>query len=630
MVVVAITSALGSIALMGSVALAPGERVYGDPSDPLGEVWRLAQFDSGEIELIGDDVSRHANAPSGVALRRPADVSQVLYDAPAAALARVLGAVGAYTMLVFLAFWTTVVSGYAAGRFLGIGPLGSAVAGALLTLTPVHMVEMRLHVGLAFVFMLPLLLVLGIRALEHPSVRRGAVFGAALGISAYFTAYLFLEAIALALGVAVGAAILAVRRPAARSRLAHAVGGGAAAFAIVLTPLAVLLVVYGGELAPRLDRSVSEVEMFSFPLRAYLEPRSSLLGPVGLMLALVGLVAGRLSGSRRLVLGLVTLAGLLVSLRPELHLFGFDIPMPSKLIHEAVPYWRVFGRTAIVVALGGGILAGALIDRIWAGRRLVVRLAAVALAGIAVGDLVERPAPPAADLDTPDAVAEILRGGTGAVAEYPLFGFDNDALGPYLMRQLRHERSLHNGSVAGTPAADLASAAATVSAPEAREALALAGVSAIVIHPGSASPPAAGFRLLSRTNDTSVYAVSPVADAAIAAVRNGYPTEPAPDGTPFQWLGPEASLGVVARGRGPVSVAFDAVSPEVPRTLTFGNVRRQVATGPTPVRLCIVTGVDGTAAVPITADPPARRLPGDDVRVAAVGVYHLRAEPGCG
>ena len=103
--IVAVVGTIASLFLMGSVALAPSDRIYGQPSDPLGEVWRLAQFDSGEIALVGDDISAGANAPSGVPLRRPADASQILYDTPAWLLARMLGPVGAYAALVFLAFW---------------------------------------------------------------------------------------------------------------------------------------------------------------------------------------------------------------------------------------------------------------------------------------------------------------------------------------------------------------------------------------------------------------------------------------------------------------------------------------------------------------------------------------------
>ena len=178
----AILLAVGSVALMGSVAGAPPRPHLRPAEDPLAEVWRLAQFDRGEIGLVGDDVSHQANAPSGVHLRRPVDASQVLDDAPASILARLLGPVLAYNVLVFLAFWTAGLAAYGAMRWLGAGIWGSATAAALFTAAPVHVIEAQLHVGLALVFMLPLLAALGVRALLRPSVRRGAVFGGGVAL----------------------------------------------------------------------------------------------------------------------------------------------------------------------------------------------------------------------------------------------------------------------------------------------------------------------------------------------------------------------------------------------------------------------------------------------------------------
>ena len=120
----------------------------------------------------------------------------------------------------------------------------------------------------------------------------------------------------------------------------------------------------------------------------------------------------------------------------------------------------------------------------------------------------------------------------------PLFGFDNYELGRYLLRQLRHGRPLLNGSIEGTVAADLASAASTLEAPEAPEALALAGVRTAVVHPDSPAPRRSRFRLEQRLGDgTSIYSVSPIENAAIVSVRGAYDAEPGPDGSPFQWLG---------------------------------------------------------------------------------------------
>jgi hypothetical protein len=629
-VVVVTLFALGAALLMGSVAVAPSERVYGLPSDPLGEVWRLAQFDRGDIDLLGNDVSHQANQPSGVELRRPADASQVLYDAPAALLARAIGPIRAYNFLVFLAFWTAALAAYGAMRWLRVGPAGSALAAVLFTLAPVHIVEAQLHVALALVFMLPVLAVLGIRALETPSRARGASFGAALGLCGYITGYLVLEAGVLAAGVGAAALVLAVRDAGARRPLLVAVGAALLTAVLVLMPLLVIEALYGGKLAPGLDRPLSDVAAFSSRPGSYVDMAStSYIGLAGLSLAVGGLAATQFSAVARATLLAVGLAGFLVSLRPELVVAGVEVPMPSKLVHAIVPYWRVFGRVGIVAALAVAFLAGVCVDRLRMSRRPYVRVAAVAAAVLAVADVVERPPEPAGDLGRSDNVAAGLQNGRGTVAEYPLWGFDNYRFGPYLFRQLRHGRPLFNGSLDGTVAADLAAAAGAPDAPEAREALSLAKVRSVVVHEGSPRPPAVGFRRQREVGgDGAIYALIPIRDPAIVRAQGAYDLEAGPDRSPFQWLGAAARLRLVAEAP-LVTVRFDAVSPEVPRRVRFGSRLVDVSTAPTPVRLCI-RNRQGSVTIPISTVPAARRLPGGDPRVSGLGVFHLRADPGCG
>jgi hypothetical protein len=624
-------AALAAVLLMGQVSLAPSKRIYGLPTDPLGEAWRLAQFDRGEIALIGDEVSDEANAPSGVHLRRPADAAQILYDLPASLTARALGPVLSYNLFVFLALWTAALATYASMRSLGLRPAGSAVAAALFALAPIHMLEAKLHVALAFVFMLPILLALGVHAIQRPSWRRGAFFGAALGLCGYVTGYLFLEAAVLAVGVLIAAAVRFALDAPMRPQLAQAVVAGLLSAVAVLSPLLVVLAVYHGSLAPELNRPVSDVATFSLRARDFLDPDSTTyLGLAGVVLACAGLAYGCFGSTARRTVALVGVVGFLVSLRPEFTVVGAQLPMPSKVIHSLVPYWRVFGRTAIVAALAVACLAGALVDRLASSRRPGIRLAAVGLVVIALADIAERPPKPAADLGRPDPLAAALRGGVGAVAEYPLYGFDNYNLGPYLLRQLRHGRPLLNGSIEGTTSADLARAAATPVASEARDALSLAGVRTVVVHAGVPGPRGPGFRLKERLGDgTSLYAVVRSPHAAVASARGAYAAESGPDETPFQWLGPSAQIRVITADGRNALLALTAVSQGAPRTVRFGRKDIAVLTGPTQVRLCLRLGVRGTVSVPISMDPPPRHLPGGDPRVSGIGIYHLHAEPTC-
>jgi hypothetical protein len=602
--------------------------VYGLPSDPLGEVWRLAQFDRGEIELIGDDVSDQANAPSGVPLRRPADASQILYDGPASLIARSLGPVTAYNVLVFLALLTTGLSAYLCFRWLGIGRVGSAAGAALFELAPVHMVEVQLHVALALVFMLPVLLALGIRALQHPSPGRGAAFGAALGLAGYVTGYLFLEAVVVAVGIGAAAIVRAVFDAGVRRVLALSALAAAASSLAVLTPLLVVLLAYRGELAPELDRPIEDVAAFSLQAQSYIDLDSkSYVGVAGLALAVGGLIVGRSRSPLVYSAALVGLSGFAFSLRPELSVLGLEVSMPSKLVHSIIPYWRVFGRVEIVASLAVAMLTALLIDRL-ISMQAAVRMVAVGLALLAVVDVLERPPAPATDLGQADSTAEALSLGKGPIAEYPLFGFDNYQLGPYLLRQLRHGRPLLNGSISGTLAADLASAASTLQAPEAREALSIAGVRAAVVHPGSPIPEDA--RVLTRLPDgTSIFKVPRDPTAAIATVRGGYEPEKGPDGTPFQWLGARASLRTVAAPGQPVTVQLVALSPGVPRMVRLGSVTRTVSTAATPIKLCVEPGSKGSTTIRISTVPAPQPLSGADQRVAGIGIYRLHADLGC-
>jgi hypothetical protein len=104
--------------------------------------------------------------------------------------------------------------------------------------------------------------------------------------------------------------------------------------------------------------------------------------------------------------------------------------------------------------------------------------------------------------------------------------------------------------------------------------------------------------------------VTRLAHAAVASLSGAYDIEPGPDGTPFRWLGARPSLHVVGSGLRGVAVSFEAVSPEIPRVAHFGRRSRDVLTGPTRIRLCVATGQDNAAVVPISTSPTARHLPG--------------------
>jgi hypothetical protein len=629
--VVVLAYSLGAALLMWPVLADPRARVYGLPSDPLSEVWRLAQFRSGEIGLINNAVSSMANVPSGIEVRRVVDVSQSAYDLLAATLAQLVNPVLAYNLLVFVGVAMTGIATYFSVRALGGRPLGAATAGALLVVAPMHMVEAQLHAPLSYAAPLPLLFLLGVKALERPSTRRGAGFGAALAACGYFTAYLLLEAIALGLGIAAAAIVLTIGDSERLRPLAKAAFAAALAAFVVLAPLIAILAGFKAEIDAAAARPSVEATTYSLEPSAYLHRGSATYaGLFAAVLAAVALFLPSVPRLIRIAAPLVALTALALSLKADTALAGVDLPMPSELVHALVPYWRVFGRVAIVVSLAVAVLAAFTVDRLAARGRLGLAFG-FGVAVIAITDLIRSPPPPAADLGRADPVAVVLSGGAGPVAEYPLFGFDNHMIGPYLFRQLRHGRPLLNGAIAGTTSADISTAASDLGGPQARAALALAGVREVVTNPETLSPPRQGFALIARFGDRAVYrVVSPSREIAVAAIRGAYPPEPAPDSSSFQWVRAGARLAVVARRAGPVEVNFDAISHATPRRVRFGTARTVVVgTVPTKVRLCLRAGPGGTATVAVAATPPAARLPGGDARVATIGMYHLTAHPGC-
>ncbi len=151
-----------------------------------------------------------------------------------------------------------------------------------------------------------------------------------------------------------------------------------------------------------------------------------------------------------------------------------------------------------------------------------------------------------------------------------------------------------------------------------------------MVNPAAPEPSGRGFSLVGRFDGEAVYRVRrPPGKVAIAVARGAYPSEAGPDGSSFAWLGSAARLAVVSERRGPIEVTFDAVSHGVPRAVRIGSELRFVGVAPTPVRICIDAGPEGTADVAVDAMPAAAPLPGGDARVASIGVYHLAARPGC-
>jgi len=613
--------------LMWPVLGAPHERVYGEPSDPLGEIWRLEQFRTGEIGLIGNRIAQTANVPDGVELRRALDVTQVLYDLPAVALAKLMPAVPAYNLLVWLALWTSAVAAAWALARLGVRWEGALAGGIAFMVAPVHMIEAQLHVGLAFTAPLPVVLAIGVAVLRRPSARGGALLGAVAAACAYVTAYLSLQVLALLAGLVATAVAVGVARPARRVPLLRAAAAAAAAGAAVLLPLAVVFATSRARIDEQVARPLEDLAAFSLSPAQFVDPSlSSYLGLAGIAAAVAGLVWGRGGRTLRFALAAVTVSGLWMALSPEAPVVG---PLaPASAIHAVFPYWRVYGRAEIVAALGIAALAGLAVARLAERPGRSGRLLAALLAGVVVGDVLRQPPPVAADLGRQDPSVDWLRDARASVAEFPLYGFQDYRLGAVLFRQMRHDRPLLNGGMAGTRSAELTAAASSDGAAQALPALRIAGVDRVVVDAGVPDPPGLipGPSLGPGRRGFAV----PPGEGAVVLADSAYGEEPGPAGRTFRWLSDGASLRVLSSCDGIARVRLTAVSHTVPRTLTLGTGRFTVGTTPAPVELRVDVGADGTLELPITTVPSPAPLPGGDPRVAGIGVSGLSAAVRCG
>ena len=234
----------------------------------------------------------------------------------------------------------------------------------------------------------------------------------------------------------------------------------------------------------------------------------------------------------------------------------------------------------IVATLGISILMGLLIDRLRSHSR-TVGIAAVALGCIAVGDVVRAAPPPATDFGKPDPIADELRQlGPGAVAEYPLFGFDNFNIATYLIRQLRHNRPLFNGSLVGTLNEDLAAAANTADSPQAATGLWLGGVRDIVVTTGSPGPVGPAFHLRERLSGASIYSLGVPPTAGIA-VLHGTDALAVPTRSAGLALDGTSELRLITRCRTWAKVRFGTVTAPAAQRLRIGGTNFQVTPRPT-------------------------------------------------
>jgi hypothetical protein len=395
----AFAAALALTLLMAApVLIAPGERLFGS-----GAV--LGREEPNRDALVVIEQFR-----SG---RVPAPYLQPLTDLPGRALARAVGPVAAYNVLVLATFPLSAAAAYLLARRVAGSHLGAMVAALGYAFLPFHVVQAAGHPHVAQTQWLPLFFLALWRCVDRPDARRSGWLLAAAMATALADFYAGLVAAVLSpVGlVAFGAVSPRAGRWRRMAIVAAVLAAGAAGGVTLIHLFAPTALLRAGDLAfPRSD-------LFAWSARwwSYLVPPADhpLWGPgirefwarrgvgetllehqqvfVGWsLLALAGVPLWlRLRGDRDSVaarcapaLAGLACAALVCSLSPERRIGTFQFLRPSALLYEVAPMFRAYARFGVVVGLMTAVLAGAGAAWLWrrptpSGRRAAALLLAL-------------------------------------------------------------------------------------------------------------------------------------------------------------------------------------------------------------------------------------------------------------
>jgi O-antigen/teichoic acid export membrane protein len=582
----------GGLVLLGSTAFVCvlfwplvmdlGSVVIGRGSDSSGTVYSIWQWhQEGGYHLFGKMHHTLTGAPFGWDGDNGLNIQWLLPYYPAYLATKVVGEVTAYNLVLLGGYVLSGASMYLLVRYLRCGRLVAAWAGMVYIVFPWHL-ERTPHSSLTHLEFLPLLLLALVATAQRPSLGPFLlVAGATLACwltSGYFGAMAVVAAVAFALGAAV---LGAGRR---RTRLV--LGAAAAAVSATLF-VGFLSAIAGVGRGSGLHRVAGDLEVYGFRPRELVLPASdnfvfgrwlasfwddrqhgsnlsetsNYLGWVTIVLAVAWLVIAwrrRAVLGRRLRLatsglGAVAVAGLLLGFPSPVVVFGHDLWMPSRLLWEVVPPFRVPSRwivmvMAALVPLGALALQAACTRLEPHTRRLRgVPLAPVALvAGAMLVSFLELGLSPTQNpihADRPPAEYTALdRTPPGVLAEYPLIQSID-----HLFWQRIHDRPVLNSEAFGMPPDEARRTVLDPASPGTAEKLAFLGVTAIVTHrdalsytdgvPDVPNPNwGPGYRLIARDPDgASVWQVVASPAPSLVTLHSGFGDPWRPRGTTVEF-----------------------------------------------------------------------------------------------
>jgi hypothetical protein len=403
-VALAFAAALGATLLMAApVVLAPAERLFGS-----GET--LGREDPNRDALIVIEQFRTGRVPT--------PYLQPLTDLPGRALARLVGPVVAYNVLVLATFPLSAAAAYLLARRVIGSHLGAMVAGLAYAFLPFHVTQAAGHPHVAQTQWLPLYFLALWRCVDRPDLPRAALLLASAAATALADFYGGFIAAVLSPAALVAYGVVSPNRPGESSLRRMAVTGlvlaaAAAAGLILIHEFAPAVLLRPGSLA------FARSELFAWSAKwwSYLIPPvehplwgsgvrefwsrrgvgESLLEHqqvgVGWSLLVLGAVplwlwrrGDRASLAVRSAPVLASLAcvALLCSLSPERQIGALTFVRPSALLYEVAPMFRAYARFGVVVGLMTALLAGAGAAVLWRGPTSAGRRAAALLIGLAV------------------------------------------------------------------------------------------------------------------------------------------------------------------------------------------------------------------------------------------------------
>jgi len=598
----------------------------GSAGDTTGYLWDLWNNVHYGIDFWGGGVQQHIGLPFGRTIVGSANLLLFFYTVPSAILGTLLPTIAAYNVMVLAGMALTGASMYLLIRWLGMGVAAAAWAGLAFQIFPYEFLRVTAHPPLAWLMFAPLLLMACIWWLQSPTWRRGIVM-AAVTLFAWLSGPYFGSMALVAVSVTLIAGIVLITRASggrtAIARLAEAI---AALVVIVCIPLAIVLASSRGVAEQIVTRQKIELALYGAYLSDYVKPlpgqylwsgifggdgetwqfaspggeRTVFLGWTVLILAAVGLVLAwrqRASLPRRPRIALalaiaIAIAMGIFSLASPYPIFGYEIPMPSSLIFDYLPFLRVYARFGLFVMACVLIMAATGLWLLIRGRSVTWRTSVIAAATILM--VMELPTSMPIGTDVP-----ILLDGR-APADVPTWqwlaahapeapaietpAMPNELLDrQFLYGQLIHGHPLANGGLnePGAPT-DFGREFGNPMAGASATAYATAGIRYVVINPwawaqvGMTPPkvtsPPPGFAVAAAFPDGSgVWRVTAPAGRAIAFPAQGWWDPQVIDGTTWRYMKDTAAYTAWAPQGGPVHVRFRAEGfvPGKPYILTI-------------------------------------------------------------